>query len=169
MFETLRELSGRYLKISLSLKKATGLPEKYTFKTMSRYEWIDEGRTTCESQVVNDQREPNFAYTGEHIEQITDEFVSLLMYNTLTIKILGMIKSKKKPQKTEYEREAYQSDYVSEAPERGYESSSSRQQSAQESGQKQGKSIRKSESDVVSDLQKQNEALLRQLEEARAN
>ena len=49
------------------------------------------------------QRDPDFAYTGEHIEPITDDFVSHLMFNTLTIKVLGMIESRKKKQKPKTE------------------------------------------------------------------
>ena len=59
------------------------------------------------------QRDPDFAYVGEHIEPITEDFVSHLMYNTLTIKVLGMIESRKK--KTKAKAEAYQSDYQSDA------------------------------------------------------
>lgn len=40
-YETLRELIGKHLKIKLALKRATDLPDKYTFKTMAKYEWID--------------------------------------------------------------------------------------------------------------------------------
>ena len=49
------------------------------------------------------QRDPDFAYVGEHIEPITEDFVSHLMYNTLTIKVLGMIESRKKKQKPKTE------------------------------------------------------------------
>lgn len=39
---TLDQLIGKYLKMSLDLRRATDLPEKLTFKTMCRYEWIDD-------------------------------------------------------------------------------------------------------------------------------
>lgn len=112
-YETLRELIGKHLKVKLCIKRATDIPEKYTFKTMAKYEWIDSDKTVFETQVREKQRDPDFAYVGEHIEPITEDFVSHLMYNTLTIKVLGMIESRKKIKKNR--TEAYQSDYQSDA------------------------------------------------------
>ena len=48
-YETLRELIGKHLKIKLSLKKANLDSEKYTFKTMAKYEWIDSNQTMFET------------------------------------------------------------------------------------------------------------------------
>ena len=64
-----------------------------------------------ETEVKERARDPDFAYVGEHIEPITEDFVQYLMYNTLTVKVMGMIESKKKKPK----RDAYQSDYQSDA------------------------------------------------------
>ena len=44
----------------------------------------------------------------EHVEAITEDFISHLMHNTLTIKIMGMIESKKKKTNKQH---AYASDY----------------------------------------------------------
>ena len=108
-YETLRELIGKHLKIKLALKRAVDIPEKYTFKTMAKYEWIDGDRTQCETQVQERQRDPDFAYVAEHVELITEDFVQYLMYNTLTIKVMGMIESKNKSKKKN--AEAYASEY----------------------------------------------------------
>jgi len=35
-------LLGKNLKIILEIKKATDVPEKYSFKTMCKYVWGDE-------------------------------------------------------------------------------------------------------------------------------
>ena len=59
-YETLRELIGKNLKIKLALKRATDLPEKYTFKTMAKYEWIDQDRSMFETQVKERSRDPDF-------------------------------------------------------------------------------------------------------------
>ena len=32
-YETLRELIGKHLKVKMQLKRATDIPEKYTYKT----------------------------------------------------------------------------------------------------------------------------------------
>ena len=48
-YETLRELVGKHLKVKLCLKRATDIPDKFTFKTMAKYEWIDADRTTFET------------------------------------------------------------------------------------------------------------------------
>ena len=98
-YETVRDLIGKHLKIKLNLKRAKEIPERYTFKTMAKYEWINSERTTYETQVQERKREPNFNYEFEHIELITEEFVETLMFHTLTIKVLGMIESKKKNKK----------------------------------------------------------------------
>ena len=123
-YENLRELIGKHLKVKLSLKKASDIPDKYIFKTKAKYEWIDPERTTFETQVRERSREPDFAYVGEHIELITEDFVQYLMYNTLTIKIMGMIESKKPKAK----KANYQSDYQSEAESAVGETSAAAQQ-----------------------------------------
>jgi len=45
--------------------------------------------------VVTKRREPDFEYKQNHMIMITDDFISSLMYNTLTIGVYGMIESKK--------------------------------------------------------------------------
>ena len=50
-YETIRELIGKHLKVKMSLKKAHDIPDKYTYKTMCKYDWIDSERTAFETQV----------------------------------------------------------------------------------------------------------------------
>lgn len=113
-YETLRELIGKYLKVKLTLRRASDIPEKYSYKTMAKYEWIDSERTTFETQVREKQKDPDFNYVCEHVELLTEDFVSHLMYNTLTIKIMGMIESKK-PKAKKAKGDNYASDYNSDA------------------------------------------------------
>lgn len=95
-YETVRDLLGKHLKVKIGLKRAKDIPERYQYKTMVKYDWIDSDRTTFESQVVERKRDPDFMYVHEHVELITDDFIETLMYHTLTFKVMGMIESKKK-------------------------------------------------------------------------
>ena len=98
-YETVRDLLGKHLKIKIGLKRAKDIPERYSYKTMAKYDWIDNDRTTFETQVQERRRDPDFAYVHEHVELITEDFVETLMYHTLTFKVMGMIESKKKSKK----------------------------------------------------------------------
>jgi len=46
--------------MTLDLRRATDLPEKLTFKTMVRYEWIDEENKVFESKHVDRKKDPDF-------------------------------------------------------------------------------------------------------------
>lgn len=92
-YETLNELIGKNLKVFIDLKRASDIPEKYTYKTQCKYSWNDCG---FETQIVERSKEPTFNYKGEHMQVITEDLISHLMYNTLTVRIYGMIESKKK-------------------------------------------------------------------------
>ena len=111
-YETLRELMGKHLKVKLTLKRAADIPEKFTFKTMAKYEWIDPDMTVFETQVREKQRDPDFGYVVEHTELITEDLLNYLMTNTLTVKVLGMIESKKR--KNQQKTNDYASDYQSD-------------------------------------------------------
>lgn len=100
-YETLNELIGKHLKLVIELKKCSEIPEKYTYKTMCKYIYNEGGFDT---KVIENKKEPNFEYYGEHLQAITDDMVQHLMYNTLTIGVYGMIESKK-PKKQQEEEE----------------------------------------------------------------
>ena len=168
-YETLRELVGKNLKVKFCIKRATDIPDKYNFKTMAKYEWIDGDRTVFETSVKEKQRDPDFQYVGEHIEPITEDLVQYLMYNTLTIKVLGMIESKKKKKP---KAEAYASDYQSDASQSKHGEANDAVMSvtsaAGESstpGIKNSKTIRADPR--LSELENKNAELMRQLEEAK--
>lgn len=91
-FETLNELIGKNIQMTIELKKAHDLPEKYSFKTMAKYHWQDE---EYETKVVNKKTTPDFSYAGVHTFTVTDDMIQSLLYNTLTISLYGMIESKK--------------------------------------------------------------------------
>lgn len=92
-YENLNELIGKNLKLKIELKKASELPDKYIFKTMCRYTWNDN---SFETKTVERRKDPSFDYYSDHLTSITEDMVSYLMYNTLTVGVFGMIESKRK-------------------------------------------------------------------------
>jgi len=91
-YDSLNELMGRNLMLNIELKKASELNEKYNFKTMCKYVYNESG---YETKVIENRKEPEFNYRGEHMQLISNEMVQQLMYNTLTISVYGMIEGKK--------------------------------------------------------------------------
>lgn len=63
-YETLNELIGKHLKLIIELKKASDIPEKYTYKTMCKYSYNECG---FETTIVEKNKEPLFNYIGEHM------------------------------------------------------------------------------------------------------
>lgn len=90
-YENLNELIGKHLKLKIELKKASDLPDKYIFKTMCRYTWNDN---SFETRTVERRKDPVFDYESDHLTAITEDMVTYLMYNTLTVGVFGMIESK---------------------------------------------------------------------------
>lgn len=45
--------------------------------------------------MVENKKEPAFDYHFEHLQVVTEDLIQHLMYNTLTVRVYGMIKSKK--------------------------------------------------------------------------
>lgn len=90
-YDSLNELIGKHIKLIIELKKASDLPEKYTYKIMCKYIYNEAG---FETTVIEKTKEPTFDYHGEHMQVITDDMVQHMMYNTITIGVYGMIESK---------------------------------------------------------------------------
>lgn len=170
-YESVRDLIGKHLKIKLMLKRAKDIPEKYSFKTMAKYEWIDGDRTLFETQVREKQRNPDFGYVHEHIELVTEDFVEYLMYNTLTIKVMGMIESKKKSKKTNKEVEYDSQEEVAESDAAAATGEASARVATLGSARK-GSIMVKNSGDVdakTAELEKLNRELLAQIEELKLN
>ena len=139
---------------------------------MAKYEWIDSERTMFETQIKEKQRDPDFQYVGEHIETITEDLANHLMYNTLTIKVLGMIESRRKNKKPQ--EKAYQSDYqsdVNHSPFVDQDNGGMQVQAAvgegstpTPGGSKKSNTIRADPR--MADLEKQTAQLMKQLQEA---
>ena len=144
-YETVRDLIGKHLKVKLTLKRAKDIPEKYHFKTMAKYEWINGDHEPFQTEVRERARDPDFGYVKEHIELITEEFVEHLNYNTLTIKVMGMIESKKK---NKNKKDAQYSDYPSDAnadvTDQGYQSAANAKDAGGKNLSSRAQSIRAS-------------------------
>ena len=63
-YDSLNELIGKHIKLIIELKKASDLPEKYTYKIMCKYIYNEAG---YETTVVEKTKEPTFDYHGEHM------------------------------------------------------------------------------------------------------
>ena len=98
-YETLNDVIGKNLKVTLEIKKATEIPEKFSYKTKACYQWLDPEETMYESKEVDKSKMPDFGYKKEHTIGITQELIEHMMYNTLKIGIYGMIEAKKAPVK----------------------------------------------------------------------
>lgn len=54
------------------MRKASDIPEKYTYKTQCKYIWSDVG---FETQVVENTKDPNFNYRFDHMQVITEDLI----------------------------------------------------------------------------------------------
>ena len=71
-YESLNELIGKNIKVVLELRKASDIPEKYTYKTQCKYIWSDVG---FETLVVENNKDPNFNYRFDHMQVITEDLI----------------------------------------------------------------------------------------------
>merc|ERR1712176_1424555 len=102
-YETLTQLIGKNLTMQLDIKRASEIPEKYTYKTMAKYNWPPEppeDAVEYTTKVVDQSKNPDFGYRGSHTVEITQSLIEHMMYNTLKIGIYGMIEGKRPPTKT---------------------------------------------------------------------
>jgi len=61
-----KELLDKILKIHMEVTRATEIPEKYSFQTQAKYEWIDDEKTNFETKVVKKNKSPEFSYKNTH-------------------------------------------------------------------------------------------------------
>lgn len=78
--------------MTVQIKKATINNEKFTYKTKCTYIWLDKKNE--ETEVVENQKQPQFNYTKEHWFQIDSHIIHRLMSNQLIVQVFGMIKSR---------------------------------------------------------------------------
>jgi len=61
-----------------------------SFATMLKYNWVDDA--IFYSKEISETCEPEYNYSTVHTVPITEELISYLMYNTLTIGVFGKFK-----------------------------------------------------------------------------
>lgn len=94
-YDTLSQLEGRWLKMTIEIKRASDIPDKYAFKTKACYNWLDQAETLFETKEVNNTKNPDFQYRQEHMIEITKSLCDTMHNNTLKIQVFGMIEAKK--------------------------------------------------------------------------
>eukprot|EP00352_Strombidinopsis_acuminata_P001298 CAMPEP_0176345064 /NCGR_PEP_ID=MMETSP0126-20121128/5178_1 /TAXON_ID=141414 ORGANISM="Strombidinopsis acuminatum, Strain SPMC142" /NCGR_SAMPLE_ID=MMETSP0126 /ASSEMBLY_ACC=CAM_ASM_000229 /LENGTH=129 /DNA_ID=CAMNT_0017691855 /DNA_START=1293 /DNA_END=1682 /DNA_ORIENTATION=- len=81
------DLIGNIIKLKVKLKRAIDIPQKWSYISKCKYEWLDD--VIHESEHISKTRDPDFNYEYIHTIPISEEFLSYAMYNTLTIGIWG--------------------------------------------------------------------------------
>ena len=51
-YNSLNDVVGKILKLSIDLKKASAIPEKLAHEVQCRYNWLDEEKTQFETKIV---------------------------------------------------------------------------------------------------------------------
>lgn len=89
-FNSLNDLVGKRLKLTLELRKAADIPEKLSFEVQAKYQWLDEDATEYSTEVMSG-RAPPFAYKAEHEIEIDDDLISKMIENTLRVGVYGKV------------------------------------------------------------------------------
>lgn len=88
--DSLAELIGKKLKVTLQLKKASDLPEKQSNEVYAKYQWLDEDRNEFMTEKhAEKSTAPTWNYRKEHTILIDEDLVNNCMSNTLAIGIYG--------------------------------------------------------------------------------
>jgi hypothetical protein len=51
-YGTLNDLIGKYLKLVIELRQAKDIPEKLSYETQCRYQWLDSENTEYQTKIV---------------------------------------------------------------------------------------------------------------------
>lgn len=73
-YESLQECVGKYLRLTVDLRRVVDIPEKYTFKTKCKYNFLDQ-EEAFETKIIEKKKEPEFLYRGVHECAITEELL----------------------------------------------------------------------------------------------
>lgn len=94
-YENLQEAVGKVLRLTMSITKAKGIPDKYSFQCKSTYKFLNE-EVPFETKIIERKKDPVFDYKGVHEVPITEELIHQLQFFALNIEVFGMIESKRK-------------------------------------------------------------------------
>lgn len=103
-YASLNDLIGKYLKLVIELRQAKDIPEKLSYETQCRYQWLDPENTEYTTKIVESggasgvplSRAPHFAYRAEHMIAIDDELISKMLENTLRFGVYGKVEQKRR-------------------------------------------------------------------------
>ena len=100
-YNSLNDVVGKSLKLSVELRKAVDIPEKLAHEVQCRYQWLDQESTEFSTSIVESKsapvnRAPQFSYKQEHVIEIDDELISKMIENTLRIGVYGKVEQKRR-------------------------------------------------------------------------
>jgi hypothetical protein len=64
-YENLNDCIGKYLRVTVDLRRVMDIPQKYTFKTKAKYQFLDI-ETPFETKVVENKLNPEFNFKAVH-------------------------------------------------------------------------------------------------------
>ena len=64
-YENLNECIGKYLRLTVDLRRVMDIPIKYTFKTKAKYQFLDIEQP-FETRIIEKKANPEFNYKGIH-------------------------------------------------------------------------------------------------------
>jgi len=92
-FDSMEDLINKKMKLTVDIRKATGIPEKYSYMTKCKYNLFEEEK--YETKEIAKMKEPEFNHKKEITFDITEELLSSLKAKTLTMEVYGKIEPKK--------------------------------------------------------------------------
>lgn len=90
----MEDLINKKMKLTVDIRKATGIPEKYSYRTKCKYSMF-EGDERYETKEVKKMKEPEFNHNKEILFDVTEELLSNFKAKTLTMEVYGKIEPKK--------------------------------------------------------------------------
>lgn len=93
-YDSMEDMIGKKLKLTVDLKKATEIPQKYTYVTKCKYD-LFEGQERFETEEIKNMKEPEFNHTKEMILDINEDLLAQFRSKTLTFEVYGKIEPKK--------------------------------------------------------------------------
>jgi len=100
-YNSLNDVVGKSLKLTVELRKAVDIPEKLAHEVQCRYQWLDEETTEFSTAIVESKsgpvnRAPQFSYKSEHVIEVDDDLISKMIENTLRIGVYGKVEQKRR-------------------------------------------------------------------------
>lgn len=93
----------------MEVTRASEIPEKYSFQTQAKYEWIDDEKTPFETKVVKKSKSPEFSYRNTHQITITKDINERMLDSHLKISVFGMIEGKREDMATKKKQQQQES------------------------------------------------------------